>query len=98
VALVLLPFFAINTLSVSIVTAASGDEYLTGSTEPIVEMVLPEYLTPIESVATDVIDTSTGESVLTGTTESIIDQTGVTSSGDTTTDTGILIQTESGST
>jgi hypothetical protein len=29
-------------LSVSLVTAASGDEYLTGSIEPIVEMVAPD--------------------------------------------------------
>jgi hypothetical protein len=42
VALVLLPFFTVNILSVSLVTAASGDEYLTGSTEPIVEMVAPD--------------------------------------------------------
>lgn len=41
-ALILLPFFTVNILSVSLVTAASGDEYLTGSTEPIVEMIAPD--------------------------------------------------------
>ena len=42
IALVILPFFIVNVLSVTLVTAASGDEYLTGSTEPMVEMAPPE--------------------------------------------------------
>ena len=60
IALLLLPFFAINTLSVSIVTAASGDEYLTGSTESLVEMVAPEVW--LDAALTEP-STSTGEIV-----------------------------------
>lgn len=89
-ALVILPFFVINTLSVTIAVAASGDEYITGSLDPVVEMVLPESLLPIES---DISLVSTGTSLTTetGSLDELSTQSGMTSTGDTIVDTVSII-------
>lgn len=99
VALVLLPFFAINTLSVSLVTAASGDEYLTGSTEPIVEMIAPniwldaalaERTGSTEQITTESGSTAIGEDS-TGATLSGEISTGATLEPEIVSDTGSMI-------
>ena len=89
-ALVILPFFVLNTLSVTIAVAASGDEYITGSLDPVIEMVLPESLIPIESDIS-VVSTGTSLTTETGSLDDLSVQSGMTSTGDTIVDTGSIV-------
>ncbi len=81
-ALVLLPILTVNILSVSLVTAASGDEYLTGSHDPIVEMIAPDvWLDAALAEQTGSIKQVLTES---GTTELILTGSELTLTGETT--------------
>ena len=82
VALVMLPFLTVNILSVSLVTAASGDKYLTGSTESVVEIVAPDIW--LDTALADQTDST--EQILTesGTTELVLTGSELTLTGETT--------------